>query len=104
MKDNNNECPIVFVINCFNRYSVCSEFVKHFDENFGEQIVYKLPQSEVFVEASLSKVSAVEMNESSKAAQSIQELCNGIIKEIDLENEGNDAKQVKHHTKQKIIE
>lgn len=84
---NNSKCPVVFVINSFNRYIVCSEFVKHFDENFGEQIVYKLPHSEVFVEAGLSKISAVELNKKSKAALSIKELCNGIRKELGLDQE-----------------
>lgn len=83
----NSKCPVIFVINSFNRYTVCSEFVKHFDENFGEQIVYKLPHSEVFVRANLSKISAVELNKRSKAALSIKELCNGIRKELGLDQE-----------------
>lgn len=96
----NSKCPVVFVMNCYDES--CSKFMEYFNTSFKEEVVYKLPQSKNFVEASSSMVSVVEMDESSEAANSIQELCNGIIKEIGLENEGNDAKQVNHHTKQNI--
>jgi chromosome partitioning protein len=72
--------PVVYVLNGWNRWRASSDFLEWFKENSGDVPIYKLPQSEQFVQAGASGVSVVEYARHGSAAKSTLELCNAVRK------------------------
>ena len=72
--------PVVYVLNGWNRWRASSDFLEWFKENSVDVPIYKLPQSEQFVQAGASGVSVVEYARHGAAAKSTLELCNAVRK------------------------
>lgn len=71
---------VLYVLNGWNRWRASSDFLEWFEQVMGDTIIYKLPQSEKFVQASASGQSIVEYagSKNSPAAKATLELCNKV--------------------------
>lgn len=73
--------PVVYVLNGWNRWRASSDFLEWFRGSMGgDVLIYKLPQSEQFVQAGASGVSVVEYARHGGAAKATLELCNAVRK------------------------
>lgn len=70
--------PVVYVLNGWNRWRASSDFLEWFKANSGDVLIYKLPQSEQFVQAGASGVSVVEYARHGAAVKATLELCNAV--------------------------
>lgn len=70
--------PVVYVLNGWNRWRASSDFLEWFKGNSGDVPIYKLPQSEQFVQAGASGVSVVEYARHGAAVKATLELCNAV--------------------------
>lgn len=71
------ETPVVYVLNGFNRFRASSDFLEWFRAAAGKGAkIAKLPQSEMFVQASAAGVSVVEYARHSSAAKATVDMCN----------------------------
>ena len=72
--------PVVYVLNGWNRWRASNDFLEWFKPNSGDASIYKLPQSEQFVQAGASSISVVEYAQHGAAAKATLELCNAVRK------------------------
>ena len=71
----------IYVLNSWNRFRASSDFLAWIRGTCGSGVkIYKLPQSEMFVQAGASGVSVVEYSRHSTAAKAVRKLCGGIRK------------------------
>lgn len=71
---------VVYVLNGWNRWRASSDFLEWFQQASGEAPIYKLPQSEQFVQSGAAGVSVVEYARHGVAAKATLELCNAVRK------------------------
>lgn len=77
-----HDVPVVYVLNGWNRWRASSDFFEWFQQAMGNAIIYKLPQSEQFVQSSASGQSIVDYAKSKKspAVKATLDLCNKVRK------------------------
>ena len=83
----NAKCPVIYVLNGWNRFKASRDFMAWFIEQDGPQMIAKLPQSELFVQAGADGVSIVQFKKSSKAAGATLDLVNMIRQMIGMQKE-----------------
>jgi len=74
-------------LNGWNRFKASRDFMAWFIEQDGPQMIAKLPQSELFVQAGADGVSIVQFKKSSKAAGATLDLVNMIRQMIGMQKE-----------------
>lgn len=75
IKINNSVCPVIYVLNAFNRWKASSDFFEWLSNQVQGNII-KLPQSELFVQASAYNKSILDFAPRSKPALAVLELGN----------------------------
>lgn len=83
---NNKECPVIYVLNAYNRFKASKDFHEWLCKQVSS-IITILPQSELFVQASAYRKSIVEYAPKSKAALATLELCNKVREYINIQLE-----------------
>ena len=83
---NNKDCPIIYVLNAYNRFKASSDFTEWLSKQVHNTIL-ALPQSELFVQASAYSKSIVEYAPKSKVALATIELCNKVKEYINIQLE-----------------
>lgn len=83
---NNKDCPIIYILNTYNRFKASNDFAEWLSKQVHNTIL-ALPQSELFVQASAYSKSIVEYAPKSKVALATIELCNKIRKYINIQLE-----------------
>lgn len=104
----NTDAPVVFVMNGWNRFKASKDFLIWFIEENDQQIIVKLPQSELFVQAGAESRSVVDYKADSRAAEATLGLVNSVRKLIGLPVEvpkGSEAKisKIENYDYQKAI-
>ena len=72
--------PVLYVLNGWNRWRASSDFLEWFKASGVDAPIFKLPQSEQFVQASAGGVSVVAYSRHSPAARATLDLCNRVRK------------------------
>jgi len=73
----NKNCPVIYVLNAFNRWKASSDFLDWLSHQVQNDIL-TIPQSELFVQASAYEKSIVDYAPKNRAATAIVELCNRV--------------------------
>lgn len=73
------DAVIVYVVNGMNRFRACQEFMEYFNEEHANDLVFGLPQSEAFVQSSLSGVSIQQYNSKSPAAIAMKHFTDKVL-------------------------
>lgn len=79
LRENNIQKPVLFVINCLNRYSQSQAFVEWFQESYPELKFLPLSQSELFASSVILKKSVCQIKSGSQVAQQINNIY-GVVK------------------------
>lgn len=80
-------CPVIYILNFWNRYSAAQAFEQWFKETFGNALVLKLPQSEMIAQAMAFRQSVVEYAPKAPVTRAMTELTDSVRKHIGLETE-----------------
>ena len=83
VKTNNRDCPVIYILNAFNRFKASNDFHEWLSKQV-KNIILTLPQSELFVQASTYGKSIIDYALNSKAAVATMNLCNEVIKCINI--------------------
>lgn len=81
------KCPVIYVLNGWNRFRAAAGFEEWFSETVGKAVVVKVPQSEQIAQAAAYGVSVVDYAPKTPAGQAMLEVCNAVRKAIKLPEE-----------------
>lgn len=70
--------PVLYVLNSWNRWRASGDFLEWFRRSNADAPVYKLPQSEQFVQAGARGMSVVEYARHGLPAMAVRGLCNAV--------------------------
>ena len=75
----NSGKPVAYVINGWNRYRASRDFLSWFRGSIGEDAaVFRIPQSEAFVQAAAAGMSVVEYARRGPVVDAVRELCGAV--------------------------
>ena len=81
--------PVIYVLNGWNRYRASRDFLFWFRNNIGEDAdVYRVPQSEQFVQAAAQGMSIVEYAKRGPAVDAIRTLCEAVCEAAGIDPRG----------------
>lgn len=72
--------PVLYVLNGWNRWRASADFLEWFKQSSGDASIFKLPQSEQFVQAGAAGISIVEFARHGNAVRATLDLCNAVRK------------------------
>ncbi len=70
--------PVLYVLNGWNRWRASRDFLEWFRSSSGEARIFKIPQSEQFVQAGAAGKSVVEYARRGAAVRAVLDLCNAV--------------------------
>lgn len=70
--------PVLYVLNGWNRWRASGDFLEWFRRSNSDAPVYKLPQSEQFVQAGARGMSVVEYARHGSAVTAVRNLCDAV--------------------------